>query len=134
MALSQLWSSERVSSSASKSVQGPLKEMSAYPAAGPLIQSQSLRAFTTRNYGDFCFWHWNLGLGSQVWGWDPCYSGGNSTPEISLMIFNCHTWCGTSLFWASLPLLPVSRCLLYVLSCRTSTRLQGILNDDYSVI
>ena len=76
-----------------------------------VTQPQSLLLFTARSYGDFSSQHWNPGFGSLVWG---CWSsGGISTAETFLCVFNWHTW-----MWDQPVLLlcpaPVSMWLLFI--------------------
>ena len=50
----------------------------------PLTQSPLV--FAARSYGALSFWHWNPGLGSLVWGWDPLFL------KYLSQIFIYHKW------------------------------------------
>ena len=64
-----------------------------------LPSTQSLLVFAARSYGDFSSWHWNLGWGGVVWGYD------SLPPELSLPNFYLpHVHVGQACS-ASLPLL-----------------------------
>ena len=47
---------------------------------------QSLMVFAARNYAELSPWHWNLGLGVLVQGWD------SLLPRYLSQIFIQHTW------------------------------------------
>ena len=59
---------------------------------GGVLELQKHSISLARSYGDSFYWHWNPGLESLVWAGTPSYSGGTSAFELSLPIFNCHTW------------------------------------------
>lgn len=69
--LSQHWSAERVSPSASKSILGPFNGEGLGTPAALISLSHNLLVFTARSCGNFSPRHWSPELGSQVWGLDP---------------------------------------------------------------
>ena len=56
----------------------------------------------------------------------PCSSEGTCAVEISLPIFIYHMWIQGQSVLVSLPFLPVSMWLLYILSCRTCIELRWL--------
>ena len=70
----------------------PLKGMPGIPEALCLSQTWSLLVFITRSYGTSLSDTGTLGWGAWCRAGPPRSSGENSAAEISLQIFNCHTW------------------------------------------
>lgn len=97
---------------------GPFKR-NIWDSSRPLSQSQPLLVFTTRSYetpgaptcGDWC--------GSET----TCSSGVTSSAEIFLPFFNHYTIGVGPIHPESPSLLPISICLLYILSYRTFVQL-----------
>ena len=78
------WSSEGVS--LNKSVCGFFKG-NCLRLQKSLPLTQSLLVLAARSYGDLLYsWHWNPGLGSLMWGWDP------SLLRYPFRIFIYHMW------------------------------------------
>ena len=77
------WSSEGVS--LSKSVHESLKR-NCLGLNKFLSLTQFLLVFAARSYGDLSTWHWNPGLGAQVWDWH------SSLPRYPTQIFIHHRW------------------------------------------
>ena len=89
-----------------------------------LSQPQSPKVFIARSYGDLSSQNWNHGLGGLV---EVC--------ELSLLIFNCHTWVGTSPFCISNPptsLNMASSVYPYLNFCLA--RILEVPNDGCSVV
>ena len=103
----------------SVSLCGPSKRNTWDSRSLPLPQWQIPLFFTARRYGDFSSWHWNPGLGSLVWGWDPPFlKGDHCSQDLSPDFYLSHSMGAAHS--ASLPLLSVSMwLLLYIFSSGT---------------
>ena len=99
----QLRMSEFNSNQQPESDHRPCKRYPASPEALCLTQPQSWPAFTALSYRDFSSWHWKPGVEALVWGWDCFLLRETSAVEISLLVFNYHTWVWGQPFHVSAP-------------------------------
>lgn len=84
--------SVQVSSSMSKSIGKPFKWKAWDPSSPPSHLATISADFHSRSFEEFSFWHWKLGLGILIWGWDSSLLWGTSAAKITLPIFNHLMW------------------------------------------